>query len=47
MSKLDITFSPEFYDRIAIAHEQIEVDNANQSEGNKQYVLNLLNDEHS
>lgn len=47
MSKLDITFSPEFYDRIAIAHEQIEVDNANQSEGNKQYVLNLLNDDHS
>tara|TARA_R100000329_G_scaffold106642_1_gene87491 strand:+ start:367 stop:1011 length:645 start_codon:yes stop_codon:yes gene_type:complete len=47
MSKLDITFSPEFYDRIAIAHEQIQVDNANQSEGNKQYVLNLLNDDHS
>jgi len=47
MSKLDITFSPEFYDRIAIAHEQIEVDNANQSEGNKQYVLNLLTDDHS
>ena len=47
MSKLDITFSPEFYDRIAIAHEQILVDNANQSEGNKQYVLNLLKDDHS
>tara|TARA_R100000664_G_scaffold33642_1_gene51376 strand:- start:4761 stop:5396 length:636 start_codon:yes stop_codon:yes gene_type:complete len=47
MSKLDITFSPEFYNRIEVAHEQIQVDNALQSEGNKQYVLNLLNDEHS
>ena len=47
MSKLDITFSPEFYERIEVAHEQILVDNANQSEGNKQYVLNLLNDDHS
>jgi len=47
MSKLDITFSPEFYERIEVAHEQILVDNANQSEGNKQYVLNLLDDPHS
>ena len=47
MSKLDITFSLEFYNRIEVAHEQIQVDNALQSEGNKQYVLNLLNDEHS
>jgi len=47
MSKLDITFTPEFYERIELAHEQIAEDNANQSEGNKQYVLNLLNDDHS
>lgn len=44
MSKLDITFSPELIDRIALAHEQIELDSVNQSEGNKQYVLNLLSD---
>ena len=44
MSKLDITFSPELIDRIALAHEQIKSDNVNQSEGNKQYVLNLLSD---
>ena len=44
MSKLDITFSPELIDRIALAHEQIELDSVNQSEGNKQYVLNLLYD---
>lgn len=47
MSKLDITFTPDFLDRISLAHEQIEEDNANQIEGNKQYVLNLLNDDHS
>ena len=47
MSKLDITFSLEFYNRIEVAHEQIQVDNDLQSEGNKQYVLNLLNDDHS
>ena len=41
MSKLDITFSPELIDRIALAHEQIELDSVNQSKGNKQYVLNL------
>lgn len=47
MSKLDITFTPDFLDRIALAHEQIEKDNAMQIEGNKQYVLNLLNDDQS
>lgn len=47
MSKLDITFTPDFLDRISLAHEQIEIDNANQIEGNKQYVLNLLNDDQS
>ena len=47
MSKLDITFTPDFLDRISLAHEQIEKDNAMQTEGNKQYVLNLLNDDHS
>ena len=47
MSKLDISFTPDFLDRISLAHEQIEEDNANQSKGNKQYVLNLLNDDES
>lgn len=46
MSK-DLTFDIEFLDRVSEAHNQIELDNIHQLEGNKHYVLNLLKDSDS